>query len=806
MKNVKVPRRKNNKVKGTVLYTVVSVLMIMIILIMAALTISASASKRAYNSYSKAQTQYSARAAVESVKEAMKMDSGFANAIKNLSSGSITLNATLPDTSMGQITNLEAAYVKKEYVTYVETDDTGAPVLNPDGTQKIVTNAKDIIQISATAQLGNETSTVSMYLMKDPNTPPVVNPRSASFVAMGSSDISVATNALGGFTVGIDTAPAPYPNGINHGSTFYQISNGNNAKLLGDLFCYGDLTFSVGYDMHLGQNTDGTTNGVAIWGDVHLTNSDVRITSELPLVDAYGAPISYSAKDLPYFFVSGTLYTDNQNYNFIQTGGTTPVNAFVGSIKQGGSGGFNYVGNIYAFDGSKTNELGNGSGSTALLDWTGSINGLNNDDISGNFYSMGDVIVANNTNINGDLMIEGDLIINGSFNVTGDLAVKGDVKINAGGTGTVGGILYLDYPTFNSAKCQVIYDTMQSLGLTFPALAFDAEGGGGEAVTIDGLDTDVVKNVNDLAEVYPKNFTYAQITGYDAYLVNGETVDANNKIIPDVETIRTQYFNNDGSIKANYMRTNPTPSSTIYNYFDGNKAKFIDAHWHTVTETDIGGPYNDGGATKYHAIETPCTLTGSANCDIWINPGASTLDINIDNLWLANGHKIIVVYDPANGITGTVNFYMASTSMLGLANNSAIVTSQYYDRMSGSTINLGGADIYNDTNFAPNINIYMQQNARMYFNSPSFVTAQIYAPDEVEVKFDNGFNITNFTYNGVAGLDGPYNVVGITLGDSIKTANNGGTVFVNGASGGGGGAPIITPGGGKYEILYYQNG
>ena len=61
MKNVKVPRR-NNKVKGTVLYTVVSVLMIMIILIMAALTISASASKRAYNSYSKAQTQYSGTA------------------------------------------------------------------------------------------------------------------------------------------------------------------------------------------------------------------------------------------------------------------------------------------------------------------------------------------------------------------------------------------------------------------------------------------------------------------------------------------------------------------------------------------------------------------------------------------------------------------------------------------------------------------------------------------------------------------------------------------------------------------------
>lgn len=801
MKNVKVPRR-NNKVKGTVLYTVVAVLMIMIILIMAALTISASASKRAYNSYTKAQTQYSARAAIESVKEAMKMDTGLANSIKNLNSGgSVTLSATLPDTSMGQITDIKAEYVDSQTVSYVETDDSGNIVYNADGTQSIVTEEKDIVRIYATAQLGNESSTVTMYLMKDPATPPHTSPRSASFVAMGSSDISVATNAIGGFTVGIDTTAEQYANGIKHGSTFYQISNGSSSQLLGDLFCFGDLTFSVGYNMHLGQNDDGTTNGVAIWGDVHFTNDSVQVTSELPLYDSLGNPIYYDAKDLPYFFVSGTFYADNRNYNFINMGGNTPVNAFVGSFQQGGSGGFSYVGNMYAFDGSKTSVLGNGSGSTALLEWASDINGLSKDVISGNFYSMGNVEVANGTNIQGDLMVEGDLIINGSFTVDGNLAVKGNIEMNSGGTGTVNGNIYYD-----TSKGVDVYNEIISSGFSIDQFdEVEIDSSTGDFVQFDN--TTSLIDVSTLSEVYPMEFTYAQITGYDDYLVNGETVDTNNKIIPDVETIRAQYFNADGTIMSNFMQTNPTPSTTVYNNFEHNKARYIDGHWHTVVETDVSGPYNDGGVTKYHAIEDPCTLTGSLNCDVWINPKSSTLDINIDSLWLANGHKIIVVYDPANGITGTVNFYMDSASELGLTNNSAIVTSQYYDRMHGTTINFGGADIYNDDNFAPNINIYMQQNAKMYFNSPSFITAQIYAPEDVEVKFDNGFSLVNFTYNGVSGLDGPYNVVGITLGDSIRTSNNGGTIFVNGANGGGGGGgSLITASGGKYEILYYQNG
>ena len=49
--------KKNNKVKGSILFTVVSVMAILIIFLMGTLVLATSASNRAHRTYSTSQTQ-----------------------------------------------------------------------------------------------------------------------------------------------------------------------------------------------------------------------------------------------------------------------------------------------------------------------------------------------------------------------------------------------------------------------------------------------------------------------------------------------------------------------------------------------------------------------------------------------------------------------------------------------------------------------------------------------------------------------------------------------------------------------------
>ena len=62
-----IKRYGKNKLNGSVLYTVVAVMMIMTVFIFAALSLASAANRRAFNSYANNQTQYTARSVVETV-------------------------------------------------------------------------------------------------------------------------------------------------------------------------------------------------------------------------------------------------------------------------------------------------------------------------------------------------------------------------------------------------------------------------------------------------------------------------------------------------------------------------------------------------------------------------------------------------------------------------------------------------------------------------------------------------------------------------------------------------------------------
>ena len=111
--------KKNNKVKGSILFTVVSVMAILIIFLMGTLVLATSASNRAHRTYSTSQTQYTARTAIDSILEAFSSSDDFAEAICNLSSTnkSLAVDVELDQStlaSMGDVHDVVIEYVGQQ--------------------------------------------------------------------------------------------------------------------------------------------------------------------------------------------------------------------------------------------------------------------------------------------------------------------------------------------------------------------------------------------------------------------------------------------------------------------------------------------------------------------------------------------------------------------------------------------------------------------------------------------------------------------------------------------------------------------
>ena len=169
MKEEKQIRTRKKSFKGSVLFTVVAVMMVLIVFVMATLTIAGAANKRAYASYSKNQTTYTARSAIESVYTAMSDTSNTAlsDAVKGLANGSsMEISVTLPDASMGTIKD------NKITVQCLPVADRYSQVTIDSATNSLKSVDRDVVKITATAVLGTEESTVSAYYLKDPSSPP----------------------------------------------------------------------------------------------------------------------------------------------------------------------------------------------------------------------------------------------------------------------------------------------------------------------------------------------------------------------------------------------------------------------------------------------------------------------------------------------------------------------------------------------------------------------------------------------------------------------------------------------------------
>jgi hypothetical protein len=189
------------KPKGTVLYTVVTVMMILLIFVLVTLGISATANKRAYNTYSKNQTYYSAKSLVESVVDGLTDKSNTSD--KTSLKGVV---GNIGDSTQTLAVGTEITSGSKEYRL-----PNGMGVLKggvkiiPSGTDQTGTEnfvegtGKPILKVEATVELGGQESTYSRYVhigITPGENSDMVDP---GFVSLGGmSNTSVGHSAVGG--------------------------------------------------------------------------------------------------------------------------------------------------------------------------------------------------------------------------------------------------------------------------------------------------------------------------------------------------------------------------------------------------------------------------------------------------------------------------------------------------------------------------------------------------------------------------------------------------------------------------------
>lgn len=458
--------QKKGKVGGSVLFTVIVVMMVLVVFLMGTLGLASAANKRAQNSYTSSQAQYTARMAVESVLAAMQNDADVAERVYKLrantpisvdiSTDRLAAGSTNGD-AYGEIQSCTIENIGKDYY-YVDDKWDG----------------RDIIKITATVQLGTQDSTVSAYILKKETDSVVNNTPSGGgggLVTAGDATFGTKVSVFGGA-------------GINLGNQWRDLDLSNPADQLRGYsfdevsrFSSSDTT-SLQWEAPYVVNGSFTANGsgaalvfpklgsgFTFWGDFGF-NNQIEITSGNPAVLNAGSSAALNYTDVPYIYVEKTLdiTTGAKGVNNTKR---IPLNILCGNIAVITTDPI--YANLYMMNDNTpetekiekqvyypeykieryANYMNFNQGSM-LSNWTYQlINGVDNptEHVGGSVYAREELCIdADNHNgyIEGSLVVDDDLTINTqTFEVEGDLVVKGTLKVNSGKL-RVGGNFYHD--------------------------------------------------------------------------------------------------------------------------------------------------------------------------------------------------------------------------------------------------------------------------------------------------------------------------------------------------------------------------
>lgn len=414
-------RHSKAKLKGTVLFTVISVMSLLIIFLTSTLVLATSASNRSHKNYASTQTEYTARAAIESFSEAMSRSDGVAQMIVNMNKTDIlTPNIDINNPAMGE-------------VGYYKSDGTWVPgqisieYIDDTYTYNILKNEwepQQVLKVTATAELAGEESTVSAYIRKKSPAEPQPLVIKGLQTAGGVSATTTAGYYSGALAMGI----------ADNGHQTYKVGN----TTLFDT----DLTFINGKfntSANLKINVKAPSTGTIVMGDLHLVNP-------LSVILNYTMSGDFIQKEIPYLYVDGRV--SSASHAISVTGNDSPYNIFAGSWDTWGKTVTLNNSDLYLMNSGANNKLG-GTSSTVLTAWNNSLYQRSEsqfDSNGGNIYSKGNLTLSE-TKVSGSVRAEGDVVIKSGVEISGDLVVGGKLMIES-------------HPTVNNIYCDNIKSSL----------------------------------------------------------------------------------------------------------------------------------------------------------------------------------------------------------------------------------------------------------------------------------------------------------------------------------------------------------
>lgn len=452
---------KKGKVGGSVLFTVIVVMMVLVVFLMGTLGLASAANKRAQNSYTSSQAQYTARMAVESVLAAMQNDADVAERVYKLrantpinvdiSTDRLATAGTTGD-AYGRIQSCTIENIGKDYY-YVDDKWDG----------------RDIIKITATVQLGTQDSTVSAYILKKEKDSVVNNTPSGGgggLVTAGDATFGTKVSVFGGAGINLGNRWRNLdPADALRGYSFDGSANFSSQDTT-------SLQWEAPYVVNGSFTADGSGaalvfpklgSGFTFWGNFNF-NNQIAITSGNPAVLNAGSSAALNYTDIPYIYVEKTLSITN-GAKGVNVNHQIPLNILCGNtciITTDPIYANLYMMNDNTPDSEKVekqvywpefkiekyaNYINFNQGSL-LSNWTYQlINGVDNptEHVGGSIYAQDELCIdADNQKgvVEGNLVVDDDLLISTQeFVVEGDLVVKGSLKITNGRV-KVGGKFY----------------------------------------------------------------------------------------------------------------------------------------------------------------------------------------------------------------------------------------------------------------------------------------------------------------------------------------------------------------------------
>lgn len=442
MKNEKTGKIKT--VRGSVLFTTVSVMALLIIFLTGALALASSANNRAHKSYASSQASYNARAAIDSFTQAMINDAGIAAAVHDMGTNGLQPKLTIgggdwtKDSSNGWGTigyyDSTGEFVEG-YIDIRPTNNTGEYAWDPKGgkDEKGEWVKLTEFKITATAKYGREEETVTAYLktqIKEEEDVTVVK----GLQSLGKVDTGSSSIIYSGLGLGLNLS------GNAAKDQVYDYTSARYATRTELSYINGSIKINTS-NAELGVYTNKSKT--VIMGNMQMNNNDDFI-----FVD-YDASKVQTQQDVPLLFVNGLLDICAKQFvtDLSKAKASNPFNIFAGTINladcpfQIGSADLYLMdsvdGRSYAFAGKNISHGKNvisGNGDTnqsQLYKWTSNIEGKNGYENTegGNIFCKGDLDLSKCT-INGDVRVEGNCTISGDTTITGRLVVGGSLTIS----------------------------------------------------------------------------------------------------------------------------------------------------------------------------------------------------------------------------------------------------------------------------------------------------------------------------------------------------------------------------------------